>query len=52
MTIKELYEWAKKNDCENYDVIIQYRDEYRCVSYDALEEYYLTLDRENQQIKM
>ena len=26
MTIKELYEWAVKNNCENYEVEIQYRD--------------------------
>lgn len=26
MTIGELYEWAKENQCENYDVEIQYRD--------------------------
>lgn len=21
MTIKELYEWAKENNCENYDIL-------------------------------
>lgn len=26
MTVKELYEWAKKNNAENYDIEIQYRD--------------------------
>ena len=26
MTIKELYKWAITNNCENYDVEIQYRD--------------------------
>ena len=28
MTIKELYEWAKENDCENVDVDFEY--EYYC----------------------
>ena len=27
MTIKELYKWATNNNCENYDVEIQYRDD-------------------------
>ena len=27
MTIKELYEWAVKNNCENYEVEIQHRDD-------------------------
>lgn len=27
MTIKELYKWAIANNCENYDVEIQYRDD-------------------------
>ena len=26
MTIKELYEWAIKNEVEDYDIEIQYRD--------------------------
>jgi hypothetical protein len=26
MTVKELYEWAKKNGAEDYDIEIQYRD--------------------------
>lgn len=26
MTIKQLYEWAVKNEVENYDIEIQYRD--------------------------
>ena len=26
MTIKELYDWAVNNSCENYEVEIQYRD--------------------------
>lgn len=26
MTIKELYKWAIANNCESYDVEIQYRD--------------------------
>ena len=26
MTIKELYEWAVKNEIENYSIEIQYRD--------------------------
>ena len=26
MTVKELYEWAKKNNAENFDIEIQYRD--------------------------
>jgi hypothetical protein len=30
MTIKELYEWAKKNNCEEYEVEIQYRDSGGC----------------------
>lgn len=27
MTIRELYEWAKKNNCVDYDVAVQYRDD-------------------------
>ena len=27
MTIEELYNWAIDNNCENYDVEIQYRDD-------------------------
>lgn len=27
MTIEELYNWATKNDCEDYEVEIQYRDD-------------------------
>ena len=27
MTIKDLYEWAVRNNCENYEVEIQYRDD-------------------------
>ena len=27
MTVKELYELAVNNDCENYEVEIQYRDD-------------------------
>lgn len=30
MTINELYEWAKENNVENYNVRIQYRDEGGC----------------------
>ena len=30
MTIKELYKWAVQNDCENYEVEIQYRDDGGC----------------------
>jgi hypothetical protein len=26
MTVKELYEWAKKNNAEDFDIEIQYRD--------------------------
>ena len=26
MTVKELYEWAIKNNAENFDIEIQYRD--------------------------
>lgn len=38
MTIKEFYEWAQKNDCENYDVLITYRDEYHSLHYYKLNE--------------
>lgn len=30
MTIKELYKWAKENNCEEYEVKIQYRDSGGC----------------------
>lgn len=26
MTVKELYEWAKENDCLDCDIGVQYRD--------------------------
>ena len=26
MTVKELYEWAKKHDCLDCDIGVQYRD--------------------------
>ena len=26
MTIRELYEWAKYNDCPNYDIAVKYYD--------------------------
>ena len=26
MTVKELYEWAKRNNAENLDIEIQFRD--------------------------
>ena len=26
MTIKEIYEWAKRNGVENYEAVVQYRD--------------------------
>ena len=26
MTIKELYEWAKKHDCLDSEICVQYRD--------------------------
>ena len=40
MTIKEFYNWAINNNCENYDVEIQYRDDggYYAGTY-YLEEY-------------
>lgn len=28
MTIKELYEWAQKNDCADYEITIECFDEY------------------------
>lgn len=27
MTVKELYEWAKKHDCLDCDIGVQYRDD-------------------------
>ena len=27
MTVKELYEWAMKRNAENYDLMIQFRDD-------------------------
>lgn len=27
MTIKEIYEWAKQNNVENYEAVVQYRDD-------------------------
>lgn len=50
MTIKEFYEWAQKNDCENYDVLITYHDEYRAVCYDDLKEADFTLDRDTKEV--
>lgn len=37
MTVKELYEWAKENDCLDCDIGVQYRDEgglYYGIEYD------------------
>lgn len=31
MTIKELIEWAKKHDCLDCEVCVQYRDEGGCI---------------------
>lgn len=27
MTIVEMYEWAKRNGVENYEAVVQYRDD-------------------------
>ena len=27
MTIKEIYEWAKQNGVEDYEAVVQYRDD-------------------------
>ncbi len=27
MTIQELYEWAKQNNAENKEIVVQYRDD-------------------------
>ena len=32
MTVKELYEWAKRNNAEDLDIEIQYRDGGGCYS--------------------
>lgn len=46
MTIKELYEWAKKNNCEEYEVEIQYRDDGGYYTgTDDLEEHDIEIDR-------
>lgn len=46
MTIKELYEWAIKNNVEDYDVRIQYRDEGGCYyGTDTLYEVDIEIDR-------
>lgn len=37
MTVKELYEWAKKHDCLDFDIGVQYRDDgglYYGIEYD------------------
>lgn len=31
MTLKELLEWAEKNDCLDCDVCVQYRDDGACI---------------------
>lgn len=35
MTVKELYEWAKKHDCLDCDIGVQYRDDE--VLYDGID---------------
>lgn len=46
MTVKEFYEWAKKNQCENYEVEIQYRDSGGCYNGTAdLREDEIEIDR-------
>ena len=47
MTIRQLYEWAKKNNAADYSIEIQYRDdggEY--VGRESLEEPYPYIDGE------
>ena len=47
ITIKQLYEWAVDNECDDYVVKIQYRDE----GGDYLgadEEIYCNIDHENK----
>ena len=47
MTIKDLYEWAIKNNCENYEVEIQYRDSGGCYSgTEDLRESEIEIDRD------
>lgn len=39
MTIEELYNWAIDNNCKNYEIEIQYRDDGGCYAgTDSLDE--------------
>lgn len=49
MTIKEFYNWAIDNSCENYEVEIQYRDDGGYyVGTDSLEENYIEIVEEDE----
>ena len=52
MTIKEFYEWAQKNDCENFNVLIAYCDEHHNLCYDELNSVIFNLDRKAEEIKI
>lgn len=48
MTVRDFYKWAKKNDCVDFEVEIQYRDEGGCYNGTAdLEESEITINRSN-----
>lgn len=49
VTIKELYEWAVKNKCTDYKIIIQYRDE-GGEYFGCDEEIYLTINKKDKTV--
>lgn len=47
MTIKELYQWAKKNDCADYEINIECYDEDGDISETWLDDVWLLKVRDN-----
>ena len=53
MTIKELYEWAKARNIENYETHILYRDGGGYYSdYDYLEKEDIHIDKKNKVVEL
>lgn len=51
MTIQDLYEWAVKNSCTDYEIRIQYRDE-GGEYFGCDEEMFLTINENDKTIKL
>ena len=50
-TIEELYKWAVKNKCADYEIRIQYRDDAGDF-FGCDDEMYLTINRKDKTIKL